>query len=313
MESEELKYYLQCSRIRSLRNKKRLQREDFDKTLIRLHKEEMVISKARRNLGWTELIPPVQRGFIRSFVLRDDVKRTRQSSFFEAILKKINTSQWSYRRDFKRKRRKFGKKVYVVREQGLRDIGEAEFFGRKFNEMERFYFYETLTQPTWSRIPIKVYRFIESWRFVLHVQPNMITQVRIKDLDLEKRDAEISKYFTHDRRHRLWKLLDGSVRWKWDHVPKKKYEDPLNNKSFADILSEYIPEPQSMQLVKNPRTPRVSFLHLIQIKKHPGARALTVIFLTVFTLTLRLENVRTHLSTLIGAMLSCLDVGSICC
>ncbi|MFM7486498.1 MAG: hypothetical protein ACKO13_06200, partial [Cytophagales bacterium] len=65
---------------------------------------------------------------------------------------------------------------------------------------------------------------------------------------LEKRQAEINKYFTADGRQRLWKLLDGSVRWIWD-VQKKKYEDPLRDKSFADILDEYMLEPQSMQLV----------------------------------------------------------------
>lgn len=272
---EELKYYLQSSRIRSLRNKKRMQRASFDKTLIRLHKEEKVIQKARRNLGWTELKPPVQRGFVRFFVLREDVKRTRQASFFEEILKKINTSQWSYRRDFKRKRRKFGKKVYVVREQSLRDVGGTEFFGKNFNELERLCFYETLIQPKWSRTPIKVYRFIESWRFVLRVEPNMITQVRTKDLDLEKREAEINKYFTYEGRQRLWKLLDGSVRWRWD-VQKKKYEDPLRDKSFADILDEYMPEPQSMQLVRNPRTPRVSFLSEREESEYP--RHLSTVF-----------------------------------
>lgn len=51
---------------------------------------------------------------------------------------------------------------------------------------------------------------------------------------------------------------------------------------------------------------------VVQIKKHPGERALTVIFLTVFILTFYVRNVRTHLSTLIGAMLSCLDVGLLC-
>lgn len=252
-----------------------MQRASFDKTLIRLHKEEKVIQKARRNLGWTELKPPVQRGFVRFFVLREDVKRTRQASFFEEILKKINTSQWSYRRDFKRKRRKFGKKVYVVREQSLRDVGGTEFFGKNFNELERLCFYETLIQPKWSRTPIKVYRFIESWRFVLRVEPNMITQVRTKDLDLEKREAEINKYFTYEGRQRLWKLLDGSVRWRWD-VQKKKYEDPLRDKSFADILDEYMPEPQSMQLVRNPRTPRVSFLSEREESEYP--RHLSTVF-----------------------------------
>ena len=74
-------------RLRTARQKKRLQYEDFDKQLIQLHKERIQLREQQRNLGWQPLIPAVQRGFKRTFVLRDDVARSRNASFYTAILK----------------------------------------------------------------------------------------------------------------------------------------------------------------------------------------------------------------------------------
>lgn len=232
-----------------------MQVEDFDKKLIHLHREESAIWKQIWNLGWKELKPPIQRGFIRFFILRDDVRRTKEAPFFEKLLDKINTSQWSYRKDFKRKRKRFGKKVYVVREQRLDDVGEKEFFGKKFTEQERSYFYETLTHSKQSKKPVKVYRFTETWRFILRVEANMITKVRIKDLDLERKRAEIDRYFDVDRRNRLWKLLHGTC-WGWNRRAKDKYKDPFHNRSFADILDEYLPESTLRISHSKPRTTR---------------------------------------------------------
>ncbi len=140
MENSDFDNYIQFSRLRSARRRKRMQPEDFDKKLIRLHNELMALRAQVRNLGWTVLTPPVQRGFIRFFTLRHDIRKTKQAAFFEKILTKINTQQWSDRKDFKKKRKKFGKKIYTVREQRLRDLEEREFYGNKFTEHERFYF-----------------------------------------------------------------------------------------------------------------------------------------------------------------------------
>ena len=62
-------------RLRTARQKKRMQYEDFDKQLIQLHEEESALRSQKRNLGWEPLIPPVQKGWKRFFVLRDDVAR----------------------------------------------------------------------------------------------------------------------------------------------------------------------------------------------------------------------------------------------
>jgi hypothetical protein len=238
-----------------------MQRHDHDKKLIQLHKEEMTIWKEIRNLGWTELKPPVQRGFIRYFILRDDVTSSKHAPFFQKILEKINSTLWSSKKDFKKKRRKFGKKIYVVREQNLRDVSEKDLFSNKFTEHERAYFYEALTHPNWSKQPVKIYRFNEPWRFVLRIQPNMITKVRVKSVNLEIRSAEIKSFLdVNNRRFRLSKLLHGNNRWKYECKPKGKYKNQLQNKSFSDILNECIPETKQLTSIQTLGDPGVFFL-----------------------------------------------------
>ncbi|HVV04083.1 MAG TPA: hypothetical protein VHC96_07645 [Puia sp.] len=82
-----------CYRLRTARHKKRMQYEDLDKRLIALDKEQWALRKQQWNLGWEPLIPPVQKGWKRCFVLQGDVARGKHAEFFEGILKKINTYQ----------------------------------------------------------------------------------------------------------------------------------------------------------------------------------------------------------------------------
>ena len=93
------------SRIRSFRRRKRLKKEAFDKKLIVLRKELLAIRRRDRELGYEELSPPVQRGWKRVFVLRDELTRGKDAKFLEGILEKINTTKYSWRKDFKKKRR----------------------------------------------------------------------------------------------------------------------------------------------------------------------------------------------------------------
>ena len=114
-------------RLRTVRQKKRMQYEDFDKGLIQIGKEERRLWRQSRNPGWQPLLPPVQRGWNRFFVLREDVAAGRNAEFWENILMKINTCDWSYRKDFKIKRRKFGRKIYEVKPQRLRRLEAFDF------------------------------------------------------------------------------------------------------------------------------------------------------------------------------------------
>jgi hypothetical protein len=83
-------------RIRSKRRRKRDIIEGQDKRLIRLFKEHRGLRKRRSELPMIDLIPPIQRGYKRYFIVREDVKRNRQGVFMKIFYVKsiqLNTVQ----------------------------------------------------------------------------------------------------------------------------------------------------------------------------------------------------------------------------
>jgi hypothetical protein len=226
-----------CYGIRTARQKKRMQYEDFDKQLIQLHKEEKALRKQQRNLGWEHLIPPVQKGWKRFFVLREDVARDKQSVFFENILKKINTCDYSWRKDFKKRKRKYGRKVYVVKPQSLLKPCASEFSKMEFSEKEKQLFYE-VWEMDFRRQLVKKFVFAEPWRFVLRIQPNMIDKVRKIDAVIEARLKEIDDYLErNDWRKKQCKLVHGYYKWGgWKEHEKYNEKSMFKNKSLYQIL-----------------------------------------------------------------------------
>jgi len=226
-----------CYRLRTARQKKRMQHEDLEKKLISLYKEERALYKQLRDLGWEPLMPPVQKGWKRFFVLREDVARSRQAEFFQNILKKINTYDWSHRKDFMTRKRKFGRKKYIVKEQKLLQPCGWHFEKLGFNEYEKQMFHEEYHHRQWSKDPIKKYVFNEPWRFVLRVRPNMITKVRINDAILESRIQGIGNYLKrNDLRKRQHRLLNGNYQYRWKEFEKYNEVNEFKNKSLQQIM-----------------------------------------------------------------------------
>lgn len=257
--------YIELSRLRSARRRKRMVRKDFDKQLISIHKEERRIRDQIWDLGYEDLNPPVPRGWKRSFVLRSDFAKRKDAKLFQGILDKINTTEYSWRKDFKIKRRKYGKKVYVVDPQYLQSLWPHDFEKKKFTDKEKRYF--TLV-PVYMRHSKKmelIYVFNMQWCFVLRVQPNIITKTKIKDFELQRRAEEIDRFLSfNNRREKLLKLLHGNGSWKWCNKEREKYKSPFLNKSFAHILSEFYEGPQLKVSYKNPRQSR-GFCFIVQI------------------------------------------------
>lgn len=247
-------------RLRSERRRKRAAKDDYEKELRRMGREWIASRRKLNALGWEELNPPVQRGYIRFFVLREDIKRSRKAGFFEKLLSKINTSQYSHRKDFLVKQRKHGKKIYVPREHTLPLLERWELNRAELTVEERAYFYEDTVYDARLRRSRVVFRFIEPWRFVLRIQPNIITKARKIDVDLERHAAALSHYFDDkDRWYRWVKLKRGNTHKPFTQLPKhptpEKYISPFLNRSFADILEEYYPEPMFLITHKNPQPP----------------------------------------------------------
>ncbi len=122
--------------------------------------------------------------------------RSKDGDFFEGILKKINTYMYSDNRRFLKKKRKFGRKIYVEREQKLRYITSYSWNYPKWEltDRERQYFEKKEDYcPVRKRFGV-YYKFTEPWRFTLRVKPNMITHYKPLDLELEKEYAALDSY-----------------------------------------------------------------------------------------------------------------------
>ncbi|MCD2425326.1 hypothetical protein LQ567_21260 [Niabella pedocola] len=224
-------------RIRTERQKKRLRYKDFDKQLLELDFRLDELYEKKRDLGWEPLTPPFQRGWKRFFVLKEDVATDKQADFFEQLLKKINTTDYSWRKDFNIKKRKRGRKVYLAKEQHLQAPGERDF-KKHFSPQEQLFFYEQWRTQYGYRS--KHFVFSEPWRFSLVVQPNMIDRKRVTDPELESEMEQIEQYL--GRRcyyRRLEKIKNGSLgyRYYW-YYPKAKEVPLLKKKSVSEWLNE---------------------------------------------------------------------------
>ncbi len=228
---------IRCYRLRTARQRKRMRYKDHDKQLIQWHKKENELYLRKRNLGWEPLHPPVQKGWIRYFVLRDDVARSSLAVFFEGILKKINTRNYYWKKDFKRKKKVRGRKIYVVKPQYLLKPCEYEFLNMKFTENEKHFFRE-FRELDWKKQPVKRYEFTEPWRFVLKTSPNMIDKVRIRDPLLESEIKELDNYLeSNDLRKRLDKILRGYYKYRyWRPAEKYNEVNEFKDKSLIQIL-----------------------------------------------------------------------------
>lgn len=227
-----------CFRLKSERRKIRLRKTHFEKTLLALDRKERQLSRQIRNLGYEPLIPPVQKGWKRTFVLREEVKRSTRAEFFQALLDKINTVQYSAKKGFTKKKRRRGRKVQVPREQQLRHFYEHEWRKMKLSEPEAQCFIEkTVWLPRHGTYE-KIYECNEPWRFVLKVMPNMITEKKVKDALLEQQVDYISNYLDHNRlRPKLQKLLYGQYLYR-DYPSKPQEKNPLTGKPLYEILSQ---------------------------------------------------------------------------
>jgi hypothetical protein len=211
----------ECYRnIKTARQKKRIVKKDFDKQLISLHKKRIELQEIKKNLPLVKLENPYQKGWVRTFELRPDITESKNADFYRALLSKINSVQYSNVKHFKTKRRKNRKKKWIDKPQMLQEFDMCQWSrnAEKFSPKE---YWCTLSK----RIRIK-YVFIEAWRFILKVRPNIITHQRLIDEVLEQEISCIDKHIdAHFLEGRINKLVYGnSYHWgrKPDENPKHK-------------------------------------------------------------------------------------------
>lgn len=244
MDTYEWSHELMQYKLRTARQKKRLQKEDQEKQLLQLHREYRSLWFSKRNMPMVPIAEPYQRGWKRIFVLREDVKRSEKAALYQQLLDKINTVQYSAEKSFKVKatRRKNGKKVYEDRQQELKDYytGEWTYYDKVLTDEEKTHFHIEEVMDT--RYGKKVYKYVynEPWRFVLKVLPNIIHAVQELDCELEQelseRKQKIERNHLRPKINRL--TNEGRQTWKEYRGDKPKYASPYKNKALHTLMDE---------------------------------------------------------------------------
>lgn len=237
------------SRLRSLRSRKRIIKKDVEKQIRKKYKRSNELWELRRKIPLVPLEKPYQKGFVRFFVVRDDVKRTKDGEFFEGILTKINTYMYSETRKFLKKKRKFGRKIYVVRDQKLGHVLPSQWNDPKLGltTREKQYFLKREEYNPFRKRYNVYYEFIEPWRFTLQVKPYMITHYKPLNSDLEKEIDELDSYLNqHKIKGIICKKINGGLgklRYedeKIDLIESRKYfhYKKISATEFADYFTD---------------------------------------------------------------------------
>lgn len=246
MENYTAEEYALCSRFKNKRTKKRLVKEDFEKQLIQLRKLEVALWRKRQELPLIPLAVPYQKGWQRNFVLREDIERSNESSFYKVLLEKINTLQFSSEKSFKRKKKRKRKHVYVEKLQTVKEFSESEWRSSKLTltEKEKIHFYKIERWCSNCKRFQVYYVFNEPWRYVLRVKPNMITHTKMVDAVLESEIKILDNYITNlNLRYKINKLVDGSsYRWSYYQNENPKEKNPIKNKSQQVLYQQYVDE-----------------------------------------------------------------------
>lgn len=208
----------------SRRWKTRRIRTARDKKIRGVDKEHTRVLNQIHDLGWEELNPPIQRGYQRLFVLTEATRYTKRASFYQGILDKINTAQFSSTKRFARKKRKIRKWRYRdVKEQQLQQPIDWQFHREgRFTEDEKKYFYPVEYYDYACKMWRCRYIFTEPWRFELRIRPYFITKVKRKDPALEQYRDELEDLRNRpDNFGRLIRMWGGN-RYAWKKVINEK-------------------------------------------------------------------------------------------
>ena len=210
--------------------------------MIRLDELRTKLRYDKDHLPWVPLAEPYQKGWKRFFVLREDIRRSRDADFYQNLLDKINTVQYSRDKAFRNRKRRLRRYVYTVQPQALREIPVTEWNGPKLGLTEKekllFYRYERWSyEHAYWKIG---YVFTQPWRFALRVRPHVITEQRMIDANLEAELQRLKNYIERNnlggKIHKLTRSQRG--RWNWHEGTRPREKHPFINKPLRIVLAE---------------------------------------------------------------------------
>ena len=187
-----------------------------DKRLLRLERELNRLHQAQWRAPIIPLEHPYQRGWVKTYQLREDALHHPEVTVYQAVLPVVNQRVTSRQRDFMQKngvQQVLRPRIIPVCEWVRRPwpVSHQRLFAYGQWELENFY--------PWTnrryRECIRGFRLMRTWWLEEIVGPLMITHQRVDLPEVRSRIAEIESYFTLNLgRERLNKLHGRRSRWR---------------------------------------------------------------------------------------------------
>jgi hypothetical protein len=230
-------------RLKSARRKKRLQKKDLDKQLLRMERELNKLEEIKSNQPVVQLEKPYQKGWIRQFVLRPEVGKSNKAEFYQQILDKINSGQQHYDQSFKQPKRNKHRHPYnYTKWPELRKINRYDwtYNKAKLSDEQRECFRRVeFWDQQYYRWDYR-YEFAKPELFEIAVRPFIVDKIKLGDAVLEQ-EIDYLRHILYESRlmYRFSKIKGRRFRYRWEEYENRKYRNPLKNIPLNKIENIY--------------------------------------------------------------------------
>lgn len=207
--------------------------EKKDKSIFALERERNKLYRIQRDAPLIKLEKPMQNGWVKYWMLRDDYTRREDAHVFRTILKVIGTETFCRKKNFlDRHGKEYG--------PGLRIIGRNEMEMLQWTQAlkKHFHFGLHYEKNLWgysSPRPIEGWKIIRPFFFEEAIKPHFVTHVRTHYPDVESRLAQIQNKFSKDQLYNRLDNLRGnrkmSEEWR---MAKSRYLETVGTKEVEE-------------------------------------------------------------------------------
>jgi hypothetical protein len=209
--------------------------EQEEKQIRAIRRELRKLQRRINNPPSVRLEQPIQRGWVRRYVLTEKARYRPDHETLKAILGDIGTEKQCSRPDFL-KRRGRSRKLFEI-DQPLKEIGTWEWSSRSHPRPEEWkkYFYRQsrylYRQLVWLWI------FSDPQLFELKVEPFWLTHLKLIEPLVIEREAELTAWMMHRNGFARYENLKGKlVQWRpvdsWRHRHELEKQEQTELRHF---------------------------------------------------------------------------------
>lgn len=189
-------------------------------------------------LGYEELDEPIFIGYVRYYVLREDIKRRKDAHHFQRILDAINFRQYTREKENPFKKTRVEMRLNHLNQKDY----DALFSGdNAIPERFKYMFFKTMNVSKWGGRIDYVYTFQNDYYFEVVVKEHYLNKVRLSDPEYQ---SIIDKLSDKMRDEHLWEWYYGNYHKRDPWFDYMSYNRKKFKKGLHDEMKEYRDEMQ---------------------------------------------------------------------